>query len=150
MTENRNITDDHRVIDDVALSADAPVELSVPARADRLQIVRAVVEGTLYADDWTIDDVADIQLAIDEVCSQLIVASVDAGCLRVSLHVGEAGFVGEVAGAIEPAIELDTAGFGWHVVETVTDAQAVTYVDTAHRRDATVRLAKLLSGTRPR
>ncbi|GAA3721419.1 ATP-binding protein [Gordonia hankookensis] len=150
MTENRNITDDRRVIDDVAQSADVPVELTVPARADRLQIVRAVVERTLYAVDWTIDDVADIQLAVDEVCSQLIVASVDDGRLRVSLLLGDAGFVGEVVGTIETGIALDTAGFGWHVVETVTDAQSVSYVDDARRREVTVRLAKLLSGTRPR
>ncbi|AZG47588.1 ATP-binding protein [Gordonia insulae] len=145
MTDNRSTTDDSQVIEELAQSADAPVELTVPPRADRLQIVRAVVERTLFADDWTIDDVADVQLAVDEVCSQIIAASVDGRSLGVGLTIGPAGCIGRITGSIESGIDIDTAGFGWHVVEAVTTAHSISYVETGAYREVTVRFGKFLS-----
>lgn len=143
MTDNRSATDERQVIDELAQSADVPVELTVPARADRLQIVRAVVERMLFADDWSIDDVADVQLAVDEICSQIIAASVEGRRLHISLTMGPSGFIGRIVGRIDVGIELDTAGFGWHVVETVTDAYSIDYVEAGAHREVTARFGKV-------
>ncbi len=49
-----------------------PVELRVAAEFEQLPVVRAVAETLAVLGDFTLDDVADIKLAVDEVCSELI------------------------------------------------------------------------------
>ncbi|MYR08196.1 anti-sigma factor [Gordonia sp. SID5947] len=130
------------MIDELMQSADTPVELRVAARSDRLPILRSVVERTLFIDDWTVDDVADINLGIDEVCAQLVSISAPEGELCVVLIVSPTGVVVRVEGEMPHEIDLDTSGFGWRVIETVTDSQSVSYSDVDRRRLATVVLAK--------
>ncbi|MEE4025739.1 anti-sigma factor [Gordonia sp. PKS22-38] len=142
MGDSGGITDEQEVIDAVAEAAGAPVKLSVIAHADRLPIVRSVVERTLLIDDWTIDDVADVKLGVDEICSQMIAASEPDRCVDVSLAVGPRGMTAQIEGWLDNGFELDTSGFGWRVVETVTDAQSVAYVPGGSNRQVVVRFVK--------
>jgi serine/threonine-protein kinase RsbW len=136
------ITDEHSVIDVITEAAAAPVKLSVAADADRLTIVRSVVERTLFVDDWNVDDVADVKLGVDEICSQLIAAAEPGSCIEVAVAAGPVGAIVQIDGWPEGDFEVDTNGFGWRVVETVTDAQSVAYVGDGRRRQVVVRVAK--------
>lgn len=136
-----DIAVEQQLIDEFLESAESPVELSVAAQSDRLPIIRAVVESTLYLDDWTVDDVADVKLGVDEICSQLIAVSEAGRRLTVTIRPGRLGVVGQIEGSTT-GLDLDTAGFGWRVVETVTDTQTLTYVDSGGDRRVTVRFAK--------
>ncbi|WP_157226692.1 anti-sigma factor [Gordonia soli] len=137
------MTDELDMIADVSVDARPPVGLSVAATADQLAIVRTVVERALFIDDWLIDDVADVKLGVDEICSQLIAASDDDSRLELTLTVGPRGVLGQINGHLHAGVDISTAGFGWRVVEAVTDAQSVTYIDAGDRRQATIRFAKL-------
>ena len=137
-----DIAVEQKLIDEFLESAESPVELSVAAQSDRLPIIRAVVESTLYFDDWTVDDVADVKLGVDEICSQLIAVSEAGRRLTVTIRPGRLGMVGQIEGSTSTGLDLDTAGFGWRVVETVTDTQTLTYVDSGGDRRVTVRFAK--------
>lgn len=136
------ITDEQEVMDVITEAAAAPVKLSVIAGADRLPIVRSVVERTLFIDDWSVDDVADVKLGVDEICSQLIAAAEPGSSIAVSIAAGPAGVTVQIDGWPDSAFAIDTAGFGWRVVETVTDAQTVAYVETGGGRQVVVRVAK--------
>ncbi|ROZ89153.1 ATP-binding protein [Gordonia sp. OPL2] len=142
MSENSGATAERQVIGELTHAAEAPVELSVPARSDRLPIVRSMVERTLFIDDWSVDDVADVNLGIDEICSQLIMVAAPDTRLSIALNVGPQGAVVQVDGVVSRELGLDTSGFGWRVVETVTDAQTVSYSDSGGDRQVTVHLAK--------
>ncbi|WP_279102241.1 anti-sigma factor [Gordonia bronchialis] len=137
-----DIAVEQQLIDEFLESAESAVELSVAAQSDRLPIIRAVVESTLYLDDWTVDDVADVKLGVDEICSQLIAVSEAGRRLTVTIRPGRLGMVGQIEGSTGTGLDLDTAGFGWRVVETVTDTQTLTYVDSGGDRRVTVRFAK--------
>ena len=142
MVDFGGITDEHAVIDVITEAAAAPVKLSVIANADRLPIIRSVVERTLFIDDWSVDDVADVKLGVDEICSQLISAAEPDSSIDISIAAGPAGVTVQVGGWPGGGFEIDTAGFGWRVVETVTDAQSVAYVVAAGGRQVVVRVAK--------
>lgn len=137
-----DVTDQQRVVDELSHAANAPVEISVVAESGRLAIVRSVVEQTLYLDDWAIDDVADVVLGVDEICTQIITTSEPDRRIVISIAVGPRGVVGRIDGTLDAGFDIDTAGFGWHVVRTVTDAQSISFVDRGGRRDVTVRFAK--------
>ncbi|MFW0786454.1 anti-sigma factor [Gordonia sp. CPCC 206044] len=112
-----------------------------------MPIIRSVVERALFLDDWSIDDVADVKLGVDEICTQLGVLAEPGGRLDVSLQVGKQGVVCQVDGTVDAGGVLDTSGFGWHVVQTVTDAQSVGYSDSDDgRRGISVRFAKWRNG----
>lgn len=130
------------MIMDLLRATNEPVELTVSADVSRLSIIRSVVERTLYLDDWTVDEVTDVKIAIDEICSQLMSATVPGGRLRVTISVGPEGSVAEAAGSVVPGFEIDTTGFGWRVVTTLSDAQTIASVDQRDHRDLTVVFGK--------
>ncbi len=119
-----------------------PVTLSVAAQSSTLPIIRAVAEQALFGGDWAIDDVADLRLGIDEICSQLIASARPDRALTVVLDIGEQTAVCRMSTLVDPRHEIATTGFGWHVVGTVTDAQSIDYADTREGRLVTVRIAK--------
>ncbi|MGC4935154.1 anti-sigma factor [Gordonia sp. DT30] len=141
----RGTTDAQVVIGDLLHASGAPVELAVVAESDRLSIVRSVIERALFLDDWTVDDVADVKIAVDEISSQIISATVSDGRLQVSLRIGPTGALARVSGTVVRGFDIDTDGFGWRVVTTVTDAQAIDYTDHPDRRDIVVTIGKCSS-----
>lgn len=119
---DRPITDEPEV--NIALSGEAgqPIEVTVPAEAAVLPVVRAVLESVLLLDDWTIDEIADVKLGVDEICSQIIEMRAVGARLSVSVSVSSFGELsGRIDGVLAPEGSLDTEGFGWHVVRTVID-----------------------------
>lgn len=119
-----------------------PVELSIAARSDQLAIVRSVVERTLLLKGWVPDDVVDATLAVDEICSQLTAVSEPGTRLAVSLTLRSSGLFGQIDGRIPRGFELDTKGFGWRVLEAVTDVQSVLYVPAGEHLDVSVLVVK--------
>lgn len=124
-------------------STGAPVQLSVVQRADQLPIVRSLVERVLYLEDWIIDDVADVTIAVDEICSGIIAAAAPDERLSVTVTPRTDVVLAEISGTTEPGYEVDRAGFGWRMVKIVTDAQSIAYTDTRARRDVTVTFEKV-------
>jgi serine/threonine-protein kinase RsbW len=50
------------------------VTITVPARAEFLHVVRAVVGSVAAKRDLTVDAIEDLRIAVDEACAQLLVA----------------------------------------------------------------------------
>jgi serine/threonine-protein kinase RsbW len=105
-----------------------PVHLRAPAEIERLPVVRAVAETVAALGDFTRDEVADITLAVDEVCSQLVAVAVAvAGTeLTCTFVLSEAGLSVTVGACLPPDEFPNREGFGWHVLETLTDSLSVS------------------------
>ncbi|GAC02849.1 putative anti-sigma factor [Gordonia namibiensis NBRC 108229] len=114
----------------LSIDGSVPTILRVPAATDRLALVRALVETALYIDDWSLDDVIDAKVAVDEICSQIISAAAEGSSMEVVLHLASNGVVGEVRGDLVADVELDESTFGWRIVQTVTDTHTIRYADT--------------------
>lgn len=99
------------------------VELRVSARLENLAVVRTLIGAVGTFEDLDLDAVADLRLAVDEACTQLIRCA-DPGAtliLVVDPRVNEVVVeVSTTAGASLDEI-LTPQSFSWHVLSSLTD-----------------------------
>ncbi|MBD0863617.1 anti-sigma factor [Gordonia sp. zg691] len=132
---------------DLAVDGDSPTVLRVPAVTDRLALVRGLVETALYIDDWSLDEVIDAKVAVDEICSQIIAAAADGSSIEITLHLSADGILGEVRGELVQGVALNQSTFGWRIVQTVTDTHTISYGEPLSgagdkARPVTIRFSK--------
>ncbi|WP_415976581.1 ATP-binding protein [Rhodococcus sp. 077-4] len=108
-------------IEELERGSGAPVELRVRAEADQLPVVRAVAETLAVLSDFTLDDIADVKLVVDEVCSQLIKGSIADAELSCTFSVSDSGIRIFVTSTLAPTSVPKKDSFGWHVLQTLTD-----------------------------
>jgi serine/threonine-protein kinase RsbW len=99
-----------------------PVEIRVAAAVTQLPIVRGLAETLVLLSEFTLDEVADIRLAVDEVCSTLIAVAAQDTSLHCRFTVGETELLVLVSGVAATEGLPDQRSFGWHVLRTLTDA----------------------------
>lgn len=115
------------------------VTVMVPAAAGHLALLRTVVGGYAARDNFTLDQVDDLRMAVEEAAVQLLrqiagdhltleVTSTEAG-MELRLH-------GEVTGET-PVI--DEGSFSWTILRALADDLAVE----AQQDQATIVLTKL-------
>ncbi len=109
-------------IEELERDSGAPVELRVVANADQLPVVRAVAETLALLGDFTLDDIADIKLVVDEVCSELIAGAVPSAELTCSFVVGDTGMRITTTSLVQDGRVPKADSFGWHVLQTLTDS----------------------------
>ncbi len=103
-----------------------PVEIGVAATVSQLPIVRGLAETLVLLSDFTLDEVADIRLAVDEACSTLISVAGPGTALRCRFTVGDEDLLVRVTGIAAAEGLPDQRSFGWHVLRTLTDEVTIT------------------------
>ncbi|GAA2979326.1 ATP-binding protein [Actinokineospora diospyrosa] len=100
----------------------ADVELRLRADLANLPIVRAVAAAVAMGADFTVDEIDDLRLAVDEACSQLIVLAAPGAELdcRFSREPAGVRFSASTRSHAGTAPATDT--FGWHVLRTLADS----------------------------
>lgn len=91
------------------------------ASVTQLPIVRGLAETLVLLSDFTLDEVADIRLAVDEVCSTLIAVAARDTSLNCRFTVGDLELLVRVSGVAATEGLPDQRSFGWHVLRTLTD-----------------------------
>ncbi|MFC6012399.1 anti-sigma factor [Nocardia lasii] len=99
----------------------APVEIRVAALLTQLPIVRGLAETLVLLSDFTLDEVADVRLAVDEVCSTLIAIAAPNSLLGCEFLVGDTELRVRVDGVAGAQGMPDQRSFGWHVLRTLSD-----------------------------
>jgi serine/threonine-protein kinase RsbW len=97
------------------------IEVSVDAEPSQLSVMRAVVGDLAMRADFDVDAIADLRLAVDEVCSTLIQLAGADTRLTCRFHREDAGLSieAEVLSAERAAPRTDT--FSWRVLRALTD-----------------------------
>jgi serine/threonine-protein kinase RsbW len=132
-------------IEELERDSGAPVELRVRAEADQLPVVRAVAETLVVLSDFTLDDIADVKLVVDEVCSQLIKGSVANAELSCRFSVNDAGIRIVVTSTLTPTSVPKQDSFGWHVLQTLADSielRAADAIDDVAGRTVAIDVVK--------
>ena len=113
------------------------VLLTVPAQTAYLGVLRTAAAGLAARLQFTLDEIEDLRIAVDEACMMLIrlaVPDAELEC-RFTVTVDELGV--EVAVPGKPgASPPDTASFSWTLLTTLTSAARA---ETS--ADGTVRIA---------
>ncbi|MFD4355616.1 anti-sigma factor [Nocardia sp. NPDC058518] len=91
------------------------------AQLTQLPIVRGLAETLVLLSDFTLDEVADVRLAVDEVCSTLIAIAAPDTLLTCQFLVGDTELQVRVDGVAAAQGMPDQRSFGWHVLRTLCD-----------------------------
>lgn len=101
--------------------SDRAVELRVAPRLENLAVVRMLVGAVGTFEDLDVDTVADLRLAIDELCTQLIRCAVPEAILVVVVDPYEDRVVVRASAACTGFDVLAPGSFSWHVLKSLTD-----------------------------
>ena len=107
-------------------SSDRSVELIVAATPESLAVLRTLVAAVAAFEDFDLDAIADIRLAVDEACTGLIRAAVPGSSLRVVVDPANDAVV---IRASARCVVDDSRGsavvkpdsFSWHVLNSLAD-----------------------------
>jgi serine/threonine-protein kinase RsbW len=97
------------------------VEVRLPANRSQLFVLRSLVATIALREDFDLDEVDDVKLAVDEMCSVLVTRAGAAGmlCCQFESSPGAVSVVATVGTDNNSPIAQDT--FGWRVLATLAD-----------------------------
>lgn len=118
------------------------VELTVPADPAYVAVLRAVTASLAARRDFTLDEIDDLRIAVDEACALLLPHARPASSLSAAF--GGTGDELQVLVSIEVASDssavLDETSFAWMVLAALTDS--VTSSVTGGRLGLTFTMAR--------
>ena len=97
------------------------VEMRVAARLENLAVVRTVIGALATAEDLDLDAVADLRLAVDEACTQLIRSTTPDATLVLVVDPRVNELVVDVSTTSTADDILTPGSFSWHVLTSLTD-----------------------------
>lgn len=97
------------------------VELRVTPRLESLAVVRMLVGAIATFEDLDVDTVADLRLAIDELCTQLIRSAAPDAMLTVVVDPRDDDVTIQASAAGDGAGALTPGSFSWHVLTSLVD-----------------------------
>lgn len=98
-----------------------PVTLTLDAASSQAPIARSVAETLAILYGFGLDEVADIKLAVDEACAQLERAHGANPEITMTVEMEDGAMVVSVMAVLPVETAVEQAGFGWHVLCTLTD-----------------------------
>jgi serine/threonine-protein kinase RsbW len=97
------------------------VELHVAARLENLAMLRTLVGAIGTFEDLDFDAVADLRLAVDEVCTRLIRSATPDATLVVVVDPRDDELVVEASAACDTHDVVAPGSFSWHVLTSLAD-----------------------------
>lgn len=122
----------------------APIDVAVPAHRDFVTAVRAVARSAAVLCDLAVDDVEDVQLAVDEAATLLLplVEQEDGAELRARFEVADRLLRVRLSARCRAGAEVDTSGLPWIMltgldpsVEVARDDAVLAIAVTRSRSD---------------
>ncbi|OBJ71973.1 anti-sigma factor [Mycobacterium sp. 1274756.6] len=101
---------------------DRSIELRVAALIDNVAVVRTLAGAIGALEDFDLDSVADLRLAVDEACTQLVCAASTGATLVTVVDPDDQALRIEVAVNCAGDGDVVVPGsFGWHVLSALVD-----------------------------
>ncbi|MGX1776617.1 anti-sigma factor [Nocardia brasiliensis] len=102
------------------------IGVRIPARLEQLTMLRGLAETVALIADFALDEVTDIRLALDEVATSLILDAVPGTQLDCEFTYDSDQMFVHVASVATSEQVVGQAGFGWHIVRTLTHSIAAS------------------------
>lgn len=97
------------------------IEVRVAPRLENLAVLRTLVGAVGTFEDLDFDAVADLRLAVDEVCTRLIRSAAPGATLAIVVDPREHEVVVEASAACQTADVVTPGSFSWHVLTSLAD-----------------------------
>jgi serine/threonine-protein kinase RsbW len=101
------------------------VVLAVPATTSYVATVRLASASLAARCDLTIDEIEDVRLAIDEVCTLLLPLARPASELSVRYSLSPGLISASVEVCADGSAKPDTDSIGWALLEALTDSISI-------------------------
>jgi serine/threonine-protein kinase RsbW len=107
------------------------VTIKIPASPQYLQVVRLVAAGLASRLKFTIDDIEDLKIAVDELAAYLTGVQGREGTLEIKFGVHDDQLEITGAGHFEPGhkVRTDLTEFSRRILETVVDSASLQNAD---------------------
>ncbi|CAA9335361.1 MAG: Serine-protein kinase RsbW [uncultured Nocardioidaceae bacterium] len=108
------------------------IEISVPAEPAYLAVLRTAAAGLATRLDFTLDDIEDLRIAVDEACSILLAQAVRGSHLVCRFHLMD--------DALTVVVQVESAaptiptrhGFAWTVLSALSSSVDFAVPDPQH------------------
>ena len=97
------------------------VQLQVAPRLENLAVLRMLVGAVATFEDLSVDTVADLRLAVDELCTQLIRCAAPDAMLTVAVDPHEDDVSVVASAACTTPDVVPPGSFSWHVLSSLAD-----------------------------
>ncbi len=97
------------------------VELHIAARLENLALLRTLVGAIGTFEDLDFDAVADLRLAVDEMCTRLIRSAAPGATLVVVVDPRDDELIVEASAACDSHDVVVRGSFSWHVLTSLAD-----------------------------
>jgi anti-sigma regulatory factor (Ser/Thr protein kinase) len=101
--------------------SDRFIELRVAARLENLAVLRTLVGAVGTFEDLDFDAVADLRLAVDEVCTRLIRSATPDATLSIMVDPRDDELVVEASATCKNYDVVTPGSFSWHVLTSLAD-----------------------------
>jgi serine/threonine-protein kinase RsbW len=104
----------------VTTSAPPDVSLRLPADSSYLSVLRTATAALAARMDFTLDDIEDLRIAVDEACAILLPQARDASDLACEAWLGDATITVRVTVESDRPAAPPENGFAWRVLTALT------------------------------
>lgn len=115
------------------------VTVSVPASSVYLAVLRTATAGLAARLDFTLDEIEDLRIAVDEACAMLLVQAVPGVDLRCEFTLEQAALQAAVSVLTGDGQEPAQDTFAWTVLTALSD-EVTSATDSENR--VTITLTK--------
>lgn len=96
------------------------VELRIPADSAYLSVLRTATAGLAARLDFTLDDIEDLRIAVDEACAMVLPQALAGSDLNCSFYLGGDTLKVSVAAECDNPRPPSHDGFAWTVLSALT------------------------------
>jgi len=98
------------------------VTVRVPAQSVYVAVLRTAIAGVAARADFSVDDIEDLRIAVDEACSLLLASASPGAALSCQLAGRPDSVVAAVSTTVTDPTPPDTSSFGWLVLSALAGA----------------------------
>jgi len=96
------------------------VELRIPADSAFLSVLRTATAGLAARLDFTLDDIEDLRIAVDEACAMVLPQALAGSDLSCAFYLGGDTLMVAVAAECDGPRPPSHEGFAWTVLSALT------------------------------
>jgi serine/threonine-protein kinase RsbW len=98
------------------------VELRIPADSAFLAVLRTATAGLAARLDFTLDDIEDLRIAVDEACAMVLPQAREGSDLTCSFDLGDHSLTVAVSAECDSPRQPSRDGFAWTVLAALTSS----------------------------
>jgi serine/threonine-protein kinase RsbW len=105
------------------------VELRIPADSAFLAVLRTATAGLAARLDFTLDDIEDLRIAVDEACAMVLPQAREGSDLTCAFTLGEGTLEVAVSAESDEPRQPSRDGFAWTVLAALTSSVSADVTD---------------------